>query len=164
MVRKFRSLPIWDITSAVWVEYPSNKRFAICTHGAPSKPDDAIFDKETGLVWERSPQSTMQTWDSGIVTSYSKAVGGRKGWRLPTIEELLSLVDPSNNNPTLPSEHPFLNIQTDGFYWSCTLGMSTLPTYAWGYNFWNGDTSNVLKTSQAYVWLVRAAYGHDYPY
>jgi len=164
MPRKFRSLPVWDITSAMWIEHPPNKRFAVYAHGTPSSVDDAVFDKETGLVWERQPNSSRREWDASIVFSYSQAIAGRKGWRLPTIEELLSLVDPTTSNPTLPFGHPFLNIQTDYFFWSSTLGMSAPPTYAWGYNFGSGDTSNVLKTSQAYAWLVRAGYGHDYPY
>ena len=80
------------------------------------------------------------------------------------IEELLSLVDPSQSNPTLPPSHPFINLRVDTFYWSSTLGMSSPPTYAWAYNFGNGDTSNTLKSTKQYAWLVRGGFGHDYPY
>jgi hypothetical protein len=103
-------------------------------------------------------------WDAAIVQSFAKAIAGRKGWRLPAMEEVLSLVDPSNSNPTLPTGHPFQGIKTDDYYWSSTLGMTALPTYAWGYNFGNADTSNVLKSGAEYVWLVRGGFGHDYPY
>ena len=59
---------------------------------------NVVFDQETGLVWERSPApDKIENWDAAIVYSYSKAIAGRKGWRLPTIEELLSLVDPSQS-------------------------------------------------------------------
>jgi len=84
--------------------------------------------------------------------------------RLPTIEKLLNPVDPTQNNPSLPIGHPFINVQLDYFYWSSTLGMSNLPNYAWGYNFSNADTSNVIESTHCYVWLVRGGYGHDYPY
>jgi hypothetical protein len=77
-----------------------------------------VFDEETGLVWERSPTLYKRLRDAAIVFSYTKATAGRKGWRLPTIEELLSLVDPTQNNPTLPVGHPFINVQTGYFYWS----------------------------------------------
>ncbi len=158
-------LPIWDITEADWIDHGPNRRFAIYGCGTRTGSDDVVLDKETGLVWERSPSpNKQQSWDAAIVYSYGKALAGRKGWRLPTIEELLSLVDPTNTNPTLPAGHPFLNVQTDYFYWSSTLGMSALPNDAWGYNFGNGDTSNVLKSVKAYAWLVRGGYGHDYPY
>ena len=39
-------------------------------------------------------------------------VGGTKGWRLPSVAELASLVDPANSNPALPTGHPFSNVQS----------------------------------------------------
>jgi hypothetical protein len=156
--------PRWDIHKAVWKIHRPNPRFAIYANGAKSGVDDVVLDKETGLVWERSPASDKKTWDASIVYACAKAKAGRKGWRLPTMEELLTLVDPSQNNPVLPGGHPFLFVKLDDFYWSSTLGMSALPTFAWGNKFGNGDTSNCLKTTPFYVWLVRGESGHDYPY
>lgn len=157
--------PLWDITEADWQDWSGNPRFAVFDAGTGVKTDDAVLDKETGLVWERAPSPVKHVdWHAAIVSSYTKVVGRRKGWRLPTIEELLSLVDPAKTNPTLPAGHPFLQIQTDDFYWSCTLGGTNPPDFAWGYNFGNGDTSNVAKTSPEYAWLVRGGSGHDYPF
>lgn len=166
MAINLRVTPIWDITEAHWVTHNPNPRFAIYNPGNPRDlTDDVAFDKETGLVWERSPGPARQeSWDAAIVHAYTTAKAGRKGWRLPTMEELLSLVDPRQDNPTLPSGHPFLNVQLDDFYWSGTLGMSSPPTYAWGYHFGNADTSNCLKSSKCYAWLVRGGSGYDYPY
>ena len=168
---KNHTCPIWGIThpgtdeSVSWVDHSPNPRFAIYDSGTPAdETDDVVLDKETCLIWERSPISEKKEWDPAILYSYTKALAGRKGWRLPTIEELLSLVDPTQSNPTLPEGHPFINVQLDNFYWSSTLGMSSLPSYAWGYNFGNADTSNCLKSDKYYVWLVRGGYGHDYPY
>jgi hypothetical protein len=156
--------PIWDISGAHWKDYQPNPRFAIYSYGAKGAQEDVVLDHETGLVWERSPDTAKQnSWDAATVYSLTKSVAGRKGWRLPAIEELLSLVDPQQN-PTLPAGHPFMNVQTDYFYWSATLGMSVPPTYAWGYDFGGANTSNCLKTAHLYVWLVRGGYGHDYPY
>ena len=90
---------------------PAAQRFVIVLDGA------AVLDKETGLVWEKSPDPNLRPWDSAINYSYSKTVGGRKGWRLPTIEELASLIDATQSNPALPNGHPFLNVQS-GRYWS----------------------------------------------
>lgn len=163
MYRRPLVSPKWDITEADWIDHKPNPRFAIFDGGVAAGANDAVFDKETGLVWERSPALDKKIWDAAIVYSYAKAIAGRKGWRLPAIEELLSLVDPTRNNPTLPIGHPFINVKTDYFYWSSTLGMTALPTYAWGYNFGNADTSNCKKDVGLYVWLVRGGYGHDYP-
>jgi hypothetical protein len=141
--------PIWDFSDAGWTDHHPNERFAIFHYPTPVGGEDVVWDKETGLVWERSPSVDKLAWDPAIVQSFAKALAGRKGWRLPAMEELLSLADPKQSNPSLPTGHPFQNIKTDYFYWSSTLGMSNLPNFAWGYNFGNDDTSN-LKTAQAY--------------
>ncbi len=52
---------------------------------------------------------------------YQLEVGGRKGWRVPSIEELASLVDTSQGStktPTLPAGHPFNVLPTP--HWSAT--------------------------------------------
>jgi len=71
----------------------------------------AVLDRETGLVWERSPESTRRNLRQAASACHNKAVGGRKGWRLPTIAELSSLVDPGQADPALPAGHPFTNVQ-----------------------------------------------------
>lgn len=81
--------------------------------------DEAVLDKETGLVWAKSPTSDVTTWFGALEYCAGLVLGGRKGWRLPTIEELASLVDPANKSPALPSGHPFTNIQ-NGYYWSAS--------------------------------------------
>jgi hypothetical protein len=156
--------PIWDITEASWVDYAANPRFAVWSPGSPST--DAVFDKETGLVWERSPATDKKTLVAAVVFSTTRVAAARKGWRLPAIEELLSLVDPGATNPTLPAGHPFLNLQLDDFYWSLSQGipLSTDPDLVWGYNFGNADTSSiVMAQATCYTWLVRGGYGHNYP-
>ena len=166
MTINLRVAPMWDISEAHWEAHRPNPRFAIYNPGnTKDRRDDVVFDTETGLVWERSPDPRKQhSWDAAIVGSFTVLKGGRKGWRLPAIEELLSLVDPSQSNPTLPVGHPFVDVKLDDSYWSATLGMTNLPTYAWAYNFSNGDTGNTLKSSERYAWLVRGGHGHDYPY
>jgi Protein of unknown function (DUF1566) len=156
--------PIWDMTEASWVDHAPNRRFAVWSAGTPA--DDAVFDKETGLVWERSPATDKKTLDAAVVYSTTRVVARRKGWRLPALEELLSLVDPRTTNPTLPAGHPFLNLKLDNFYWSMTQGIPVPndPHLVWGYNFGNADTSSIVVAQAAcYTWLVRGGYGHNYP-
>jgi len=89
----------------------------------------AVLDKETGLVWEKSPEVVgtdpkAKNWARAVNYCLDKAVGGRKGWRLPTIEELASLLEPgSASTVLLPTGHPFINIQGT-FYWSATTNSS----------------------------------------
>lgn len=72
----------------------------------------AVLDQETALVWEREPSESLLTWAGAQVRCTQSTVGGRRGWRAPTITELMSLSDPSQDNPSLPAGHPFLNIST----------------------------------------------------
>jgi hypothetical protein len=166
MFRISLSKPFWDITEASWVDHAPNKRFAIWRAGSPQLSDDAVLDKETGLVWERSPATDKKTFEGAIVYSTTRVVAQRKGWRLPALEELLSLVDPAAANPTLPVGHPFVNMQLDYFYWSMSRGIpiAGVPFLVWGYNFGNADTSSIVAAeTQCYTWLVRGGYGHNYP-
>src|SRR5215510_6855533 len=85
--------------------------------------NEAVLDRETGLVWERSPSTQTLAWSNARLFCAQKAVGGRGGWRLPAFNELASLVDPTITNPAvprLPAGHPFLNVQV-GAYWSATV-------------------------------------------
>ncbi|TMQ24102.1 MAG: DUF1566 domain-containing protein, partial [Nitrospirae bacterium] len=87
----------------------------------PAFNSDAVLDKESGLVWEKSPQTTSTKWSVARRTCTEKNIGGQKGWRLPSLEELASLVDPSVAPPglALPPGHPFLAVQS-AVYWSST--------------------------------------------
>lgn len=85
--------------------------------------DEAVLDRETGLVWWRDAQETAGVFEGQAVWCAHGDWGGRKGWRLPTVAELTSLIDPAQANPVpvappaLPPGHPF-DIQ-DG-YWTWT--------------------------------------------
>src|SRR5262245_62011473 len=95
---------------------PSSARFTVLA----DFNNEAVRDNETGLVWERSPSSNQVNWDNATETCVTnKIVGGRRGWRAPSIIELTSLVDPSvaPPGPTLPMGHPFTNIQS-AYYWT----------------------------------------------
>lgn len=107
----------------VWSQMlPASERFVLVLN------EEAVLDKETGLVWERSPSSNT-SWP-GLHADMSAhcanlAVGGRKGWRLPGTAELASLIDPSQTNPPmLPTGHPFKNVQL-GVYAVAYGGSST---------------------------------------
>jgi len=91
-------------------------------HVLPAFENQAVLDRETGLVWERSPSTQPMAWSNARLFCAQKAVGGRGGWRLPAFFELASLVDPlvqTAGVPQLPSGHPFLNVQAAD-YWSDT--------------------------------------------
>jgi hypothetical protein len=131
----------------------ANKRFSVVLNGA------AVLDKETGLVWEKNPSSDTQTWLYGFDNCYTRNVGGRKGWRLPSIEELNSLVDTTTINPALPSGHPFGNIQLS-LYWTVNINLKN-NQQVWYVDFASGNSGTDFKTSSRFIWCVRGGHGFD---
>lgn len=95
---------------------------------------DAVLDRETGLVWTRQslsrtlPPVTEIRIDNVDQFCELLIVGNRKGWRLPTVAELQSLVDRSRifsnepRPPAMPVGHPFLlsreGTNTIDYYWT----------------------------------------------
>jgi hypothetical protein len=69
--------------------------------------NEAVLDRETGLVWERSVEDepASQPWRTWRALCLTRHTGGRLGWRLPHAHELQSLVDPATGD--LPAGHPF---------------------------------------------------------
>jgi len=124
--------------------------------------DAAVLDKETGLVWEKSPDTTGRTWADAVYYAYNKNVGGRGGWRLPTVEELRSLIDPTQSSPALPSGHPFTNLLSSYIYWSSTSSSSaTSNPGAWAVVLSDGHVGSSGKDAHFTVWCVRGGHGHD---
>jgi hypothetical protein len=119
----------------------------------------AVRDEETGLVWETTLDTSEMPWTDARTACADKDVGGRKGWRLPSIAELSSLVDPSiKNRPTLPAGHPFLNVQD--VYWSATT-VTDNPKNAWLIFFDTGKVLYAFKTITFNVWCVRNGMNAD---
>jgi hypothetical protein len=122
---------------------------------------EAVLDKETGLVWERAPQPAPDSWVGARFVCTAKTTGNRKGWRLPSVHELASLIDPLviPPAPTLPAGHPFTGVLLAG-YWSATT-LADDPTDALNVNFGNGDVLPTNKTNTRQVWCVRGGMQAD---
>jgi hypothetical protein len=133
-------------------DLPAAQRFVIL----PAFTNDAVLDKATGLVWEKSPQTTSAKWTAARRTCTEKNVGGQKGWRLPSLEELSGLVDFSVAPPSLalPPGHPFLAVRS-AVYWSSTRPGED-PKGAWGVHFGLGGGATFINGAHSVqVWCVR---------
>lgn len=154
--------PIWRITGATWVDHDPNPRFAVYDAGTRVESDDVVLDKETGLVWTKTPGAEHRNWYDANYDCIAEDAGGRSGWRLPTLEELQTLRDPRID--ALFAGHPFEGIEDLEFqpsFWSSTTdvrnpdGASPL-CFAVGC-FFEGSKEDSLN----YVWCVRGGYGYD---
>ena len=126
----------------------------------------AALDHETGLVWERAPAfDALFDWYEAVEYCYHNVISARFGWRLPTIEELASLVDRTNQNPALPTGHPFTNVEKLEPYWTITTKPSFNKDTSFSYNVKMdfGSVSAIPKnTVDKPVWCVRGGHGYDY--
>ena len=126
--------------------------------------DEAVLDKETGLVWEKLvtyPTDTTMNWYDAVAYCTSLTKGGRSGWHLPTVEQLGSLMDKSVlGSPKLPEGHPFIGVQSG--YWTATTDAFNAD-WAWLVGFNNGvfHHINYFKTNLRRVWCVRGGQSHD---
>lgn len=138
---------------------PADERFELVMG------DAAVLDKETGLVWAADANLfETKIWSNAIYYCADQVdLGGRKGWRLPTIEELASLLDTSQNNPALPLGYDsyFSNVQFGEqydqiCYWSSTprYGFEANPR-AWFVNMGSSSVNNTWQDYPLYVWPVR---------
>jgi hypothetical protein len=137
---------------------PATQRFVIL----PAFTNDAVLDKKTGLIWERAPQTMSAIWSVARRTCIEKSVGGQKGWRLPSLEELASLVDPSVAPPglALPPGHPFLAVRL-AVYWSATR-VDEDPRGSWGVHFGlGGGTTFINWAHSVQAWCVRDGMNAD---
>jgi hypothetical protein len=162
----FYPLPSWDR------QLPAAKRFVVLSDWGGA----AVLDKETGLVWQTVPNSAFENWEAAKRRCRDSGEGGRRGWRLPTLEELESLTDPSIPvpGPGLPPGHPFTLFPGVLNYWTSTsvanpsdqnVACDNGGTYpcVWVVGFGGGATQvagpvTTISTSYA-AWCVRGGSG-----
>jgi hypothetical protein len=87
-------------------------------------------------VWEQAPSPQQESWGAAIVDCIRRNVGGTVGWRLPSVVELRSVLDPSLPAPFVPASAFTISTSDTtpavrtAFYWSATT-FSNGPTNAW---------------------------------
>jgi hypothetical protein len=151
----YYAMPAWDQT------LPANTRFIVLAN----MNSEAVLDRETGLVWERSAISDVLAWTSANQNCIVSKTGNRWGWRLPTVQEFSSLFDATPGNPLLPAGHPFQNVV--GQFWTATTAFNPVANNAYGaapvFNssppslfFLTADKGSSLK-----AWCVRGGQGVD---
>lgn len=136
---------------------PTATRFVVLTDWN----SEAVLDRETGLVWEKEPPTSFRNWFNARFECTNRRTGSRKGWRLPSVHELASLLDPAVAvpGPTLPPGHPFSFVQSVN-YWSASSAADS-PTLAWFVSFRNGDVLTGGKAFEIQVWCVRGGSNAD---
>ena len=119
----------------------------------------AVRDNNTGLVWEQMP-TTMLSWTDARFQCLNKAVpavGGTRGWRLPSVTELASLIDqPQGMGTPIIIPSVFTGVQL-GNYWSATSIADGGSINKFSVSFQDGSVGTTSKTSTNNVWCVRGS-------
>ena len=137
---------------------PAAQRFVIL----PAFNNEAVLDKNTGLVWERVPDAADSVWTIQTFNCINKIVGGTRGWRLPSVVELVSLTDPSLQGlqgPSVPTDI-FPNLPQLGFFWSATTHAED-HTIAWNASLSSSFVGQLPKTTPGHAWCVRGGMNTD---
>jgi hypothetical protein len=140
--------------SLKWIEHKPNPRFAIYDPGTPgNNSDDLVLDRKTGLIWVRNAHLVGKrlTWEDAVNYCKDLAMGNFKGWRLPTLKELKSLLDPFESNPSLSKGHPFIIVKYG--YWTGTT-YEEFSDDAYHVDFGPGVVFGFPKIHKCYVWPV----------
>jgi hypothetical protein len=146
-----RAFPRWDTK----INNPS--RFKVLS----DFNNEAVLDRETGLVWLKDLALLSSPWVTQMGVCNSFQIAGRAGWRLPTLQELQSLLDTNASTPLkLPAGHPFSGIVAAA-YWSATAEVQNPGTNAWRVNFGSGSSSYGDQSDFLGAWCVRGGQGVD---
>lgn len=117
--------------------------------------DGTVTDELTGLMWMKANSGT-KIWTNALNASYVTN-GGYVDWRLPTANELRSLVNyGSTLSVMLPTVHPFGAAIQPNYFWTGT----TYPDntgYAYAVHFGEGTLNYYAKGSVAYTLYCRGA-------
>jgi hypothetical protein len=131
--------------------------------------DGTVTDNLTKLVWLKNAACfEMMDWRNAVQAAKGLKEGdcgpnpklvlcdgsSAGDWRLPTMEELCTLIDFSRRDPALPDGHKFW-VVPKGYHWSAT----TLEHYsemAWIVYIESGTTCyEDVKNRAGFIWPVR---------
>ena len=97
-----------------------------------------VRDTATGLIWQRTLSSTTYSWDDAKTYCQELPLDGKR-WRLPSIKELLTLIDPTQRMPAIdPTAFPQTPSEQ---FWTSTPEQASDGYSKWRLDFSYGSTS-----------------------
>jgi len=130
--------------------YTTNRFLAKILH-----QEEVVIDRTTGLMWQQAVSSQQMIYSLAtkwIVTLNQRGFAGFDDWRLPTLEEAMTLIERSPNNKGLYIDAIF-NSKQRLWMWTSDRGEADS---VWYVNFNYGYSQlNRTKSSNNYVRAVR---------
>jgi hypothetical protein len=138
------------------LEIPAGPRFDRTTGLTDG---DMVLDRTTGLVWSREnvPGGRMN-WKDAQEACKKLTLGGHSDWRLPTLRELLTIVDYERHDPAIDKEAFKCE---SAYYWTSTPAAYSPGGYAWCVGFSGGVANWYVRGHGHLVRAVRASQSFD---
>jgi serine/threonine-protein kinase len=127
--------------------------------------DGTVTDGETNLIWQKDQAPKRMTWSEAqeyVDQLNAESFAGHNDWRLPTKEELLTLMLPKENNkrlhldPIFGSQRCFWSADTRGHHVACYVDYYYGGAYRFPENYVNhsvravrGQMTKVVEQSAA---------------
>jgi len=118
--------------------------------------DKVVFDEATSLMWQQSGSDEVMKFDAAknwIKKRNQLVYAGFQGWRLPTLEEGMSLMEPEEKNNGLHINLVFDRNQR--WIWTSDLVQGE-PYAVWVVHFYYGNCYWYHITTKRYVRAVRS--------
>ena len=156
----------WAVTSDDGIVYNSYNKASVygvrAVRGGQPSPvlvdngDGTVTDTRSGLMWEQAEPGDM-TWSGAIDYCETLDLAGHDDWRLPSLNELLSIVDYERTSPAMDTT-AFPDAGTNVLWSSSSLDGN--PGAGWFVNFSTGRTDysdNAMgKSTRYHVRAVRS--------
>ena len=113
-----------------------------------------VKDTKLGLMWQdnREAKTTKKTWKNAKRYCRNLSLAGYSDWRLPSYNELLTIVDYDRYDPAIIPL--FTNVTSNNGYWSSSECVP-VAKYAWQVYFYNGYANDDSKSNEYFVRCVR---------
>ena len=113
-----------------------------------------VFDRMTGLMWQRSAGGSTYSQAGAAAYCKNNKLGGYADWRLPTLIELVSIVDFTASSPSIDA----LTFQgtSSNLYWTGT-PLVGHPNNAWYVGFGPGNSNFLDITASSLARCVRTS-------
>jgi hypothetical protein len=127
---------------------------AVASSIAMAAEPTMVKDPVNNLIWEDTLHASEEKLTHPEAKAYCQALklGTYENWRLPTLTELLSIVDYRRYRPAILKE--FKHVDNDTIYWSSTVSARTGDDF-WGIVFRDGATKTASGLYGRYIRCVR---------
>lgn len=129
-----------------WAEWPMPNGQADVTAGAPNlgsytdNGNGTVTDNVTGLMWQQAVPASTFGWSAAVAFCPTLTLAGHNDWRLPSLIELVSIVDFGRSSPSIDGTY-FPATPVTGVFWSSTPAMAGIYiSLAWAVDFTNGSS------------------------